>query len=294
MIRRSQGLDRSIAFITGGASGIGRALGGEVARQGAKVVLADHDAVALTAATDQLSAEGLDVSAMELDVTDRDEFTRAVDGLIATHGAIDLLVNSAGVSMGGPTHELAGAHWDRVLDVNLGGVVNGVLAAYPHMVDAGQGRIVNIASAAGLVSPPFVAAYATSKHAVVGLSLALHPEAAIHGVGISVVCPGAVETPILDRPPPSDLPTTKTAPVTARAYLSAVGQSPIDVDRFAKATIRRVLKGQAVIIVPKRGRALWLLNRASPRLTLRATGLLAAKVQRELLTTPAARQGSSG
>ena len=119
-----------------------------------------------------------------------------------------MLFNNAGVALGGPTHELTAAHCDRVLDVNLRGVINGVLAAYPRMVGQGHGHIVNTASAAGLVAPPFVMAYAAGS-TVVGLSLALRPEAALHGVRVSVLCPGAVDTPILDRgldPGPAEAP----------------------------------------------------------------------------------------
>lgn len=283
MGRRQWELNGKVAFITGGASGIGLALGTEMGRHGAKIVLADHNADELRAASEQLIADGLDVATVELDVTDRDAFAEALTDAIVTHGRVDLLVNSAGISMGGPTHELTGQHWDKVIDVNLGGVINGVLAAYPHMIEAGQGRIVNIASAAGLVAPPFVVPYATSKQAVVGLSLALGPEAASHGVSISAVCPGPVDTPILDQLPSTELPPTATAPVTGRAYLTAVGQSPVDVDKFATTALRRIVRGDPLIVLPAQTRALWLANRISPALTRRVIRFLASKVQRDLI-----------
>jgi NAD(P)-dependent dehydrogenase (short-subunit alcohol dehydrogenase family) len=268
-----------VAFVTGGASGIGLAVGRELARLGADVVLADTDAAGLEAGAEQLSA-----SSVVLDVTDRHAFVRAVDDVVQSRGRIDMLVCCAGVSLGGWTHELRGEHWDHVLGVNLGGVVNGVLAAYPHMVQARRGRIVNVASGAGLVPPPFVVPYATAKHAVVGLSLGLRPEAALHGISVTVVCPGAVETPILDRLPPPTLPATSTPPVTARAYLATVGQSPMSADAFARQVVRRVLGNEPIVVAPASARALWLLHRVAPRTTQRVTSRLAAKVQRQLLT----------
>jgi NAD(P)-dependent dehydrogenase (short-subunit alcohol dehydrogenase family) len=267
----------AVAMVTGGASGIGFALGRELARLGADVVLADRDAVGLETTTAQLGA-----SSTVLDVTDRGAFVRAVDDVVASCGKVDILVSCAGVSLGGWTHELRGAHWDHVLDVNLGGVVNGVLAAYPHMVQARRGHIVNVASGAGLVPPPFVVPYATAKHGVVGLSLGLRPEAALHGVSVTVVCPGAVETPILDRLPPETLPATPTPPVTARAYLETIGQSPISADAFARRVVRRVLKNEPIVVAPASARSLWLLHRVAPRTTQRVTRRLAAKVQRQL------------
>lgn len=97
--------------------------------------------------------------------------------------------------MGGQTHGLTRAHWDRVIDVNLNGVVNGLLAVYPGMVERGSGHIAATASGAGLAAPPFVTAYAATKHAVIGLALGIRPEAALHGVRVSALCPGTVENP---------------------------------------------------------------------------------------------------
>ncbi len=285
MRRSSERVSGASVLITGGGSGIGLALGAAMARDGAQVTFADIDHAAALHAAELARAAGGAAAGIALDVTDRDAFAGAVDDLVQTHGSIDYLINCAGISIGGPTHELTGSHWDAVVDVNLGGVVNGVLAAYPHMVRAGRGHLVNVASGAGLVPLPFVVGYSAAKHAVVGLSLGLRPEAARHGVHVSVVCPGAVETPILDRLPPADLPATPTAPVTPRAFLSVLGQTPIDADRFARAALRRVVKDQPVIIVPARLRALWVLHRISPTLTQHIARFLAGRVERDLLVT---------
>jgi NAD(P)-dependent dehydrogenase (short-subunit alcohol dehydrogenase family) len=282
MANRSSFDGRSVV-ITGGASGIGAALGAELVRVGAHVTLADIDH-RVTATAHRAAAGGPGTArAVHLDVRDAGTVQAVVEDVIERHSALDYLFNNAGIGLGGPTHELTVEHWDQVLDVNLRGVINGILAAYPRMVDQGRGHIVNTASAAGLVAPPFVVPYATSKHAVVGLSTGLRPEAAIYGVRVSVLCPAAVETPILDELPGADLPATASAPVAARTYLAAVRQRPIPADRFARAALRGVAADEAIIVVPRSAKALWMLHRASPRLVQRINRFLARRVQRDLI-----------
>ncbi len=215
-----------------------------------------------------------------LDVRDIDAFRTLVEQV----GVPDLLFANAGVSMGGPTHELTRAHWNSVIDVNLNGVVNALLAVYPGMVERGSGHVVATASGVGLVAPPFVTAYAATKHAVVGLALGLRPEATLHGVRVSVLCPGAVETPILDRLPDEEVPATATPPVTARRYLSVLRQKPMDVDRFARLALRGVERNRGIVAVPASARTLWYLQRLSPTLVGRLTTSIARRVERDLLT----------
>jgi NAD(P)-dependent dehydrogenase (short-subunit alcohol dehydrogenase family) len=254
--------------------------------RGTRVVLADIDGEAARWCANEMagSRDGAGIVGRQLDVTDDTAFRQVVDEIIERDGHLDMLFNNAGISLGGPTHELTAAHWDHIISVNIRGVVNGVLAAYPKMIEQRQGHIVNTASGAGLVAPPFVTAYATTKHAVVGLSTALRPEAALHGVNVSVLCPGSVETPILDKAPHPDLPATNSRPVTAREYLAVLGQKPISADDFARLALKGVARNKAVIVVPASARSLWYLHRLSPALTQRLTRALARKVDRELVT----------
>lgn len=268
------------AIITGGASGIGRAMGAHLAAEGAHVVLTDLDEEAVRNAA---TAIGGSTEGHRLDVRDADAVEVLVAGVVSRHGSLDLLFNNAGITVGGPTHELTKAHWDHVIDVNLDGVVNGLLAAYPRMIEQGHGHIVNTASGAGLAAPPFVVPYAATKHAVVGMSLGLRPEAAMHGVRVSVLCPGAVETGILDAPRAAHLPPTASAPVTARAYLAVVGQRPIPADVFAQRALAQVARNRSIIIVPRSAKALWHLQRLSPAAVERVSRSLARRVDRKLI-----------
>src|SRR5438105_1750559 len=274
------------ALITGGASGIGRAIGAQLVIHGGKVILADIDGQACERAASELAATAASAASIEdrrLDVRDEAAFRSVVDEVAERSGGLDLLFNNAGIVMGGPTDELTSAHWDRIIEVNIRGVVNGVLAAYPRMVEQGHGHIVNTASGAGLVAPPFVTAYATTKHAVVGLSTGLRSEAALHGVRVSVLCPGSIDTPILDRAPDDDLPPMPSAPVTAREYLELVKQKPIPADEFASKALRRVARNRSVIVVPAAAKSLWYLQRFSPRLMEYVSATIARKVQRDLV-----------
>jgi len=162
-------------------------------------------------------------------------------------------------------------HWHRALDVNVGGVANGVAAAYPRMRARGGGQIVNMASMAGLVPLPLLVPYATTKHAVVGLSLSLRAEAAGSGVRVSVVCPTAMRTPMLDRIVPEDLadPDAPEAVEPAR-YLTSEGLPEATTpEALATQVVDEMARDHAVIVVPRSARRLWLASRLAPRTFLR-------------------------
>lgn len=141
------------AIITGGASGIGRALGAALAAEGANVVLADVDGDAAARVASEI---GGDAVGAHLDVRDREAVQALVDEVAARHGSLDLLFNNAGIALGGATHEMTGAHWDRIMDINVRGVVNGVLAAYPLMIRQGRGHIVGPEHRSGDRTPTIV------------------------------------------------------------------------------------------------------------------------------------------
>ena len=170
------------AVVTGAASGIGRGIAGALAKAGARVVLADFDADGAERAAADLAGAGADVSALALDVSDRDAVYRAADAVRDRLGSLHILCNNAGVGYEGvPVDEIPDGDWDWVLAVNLFGVVNGLKAFTPLIREHGEGgHIVNTASIGGMqVRPGFHrGAYVTSKYAVVGLSEALAQDVA--------------------------------------------------------------------------------------------------------------------
>ena len=147
------------------------------------------------------------------------------------------------------------------------------------MVRQGHGHIVNTASGVGLAGPPLTVVYAMTKHAVVGLSTTLRPEARVHGVRVSVLCPGSIETPILDARPPDDLPPPPPGTLTAwREFLEHFHLAPMDVDRFAEQALRGVARNRPLIVVPQNAKALWYLQRISPSAMQWVSGVMARRI----------------
>jgi NAD(P)-dependent dehydrogenase (short-subunit alcohol dehydrogenase family) len=178
------------------------------------------------------------------------------------------MVNNAGIGVGGEARELLLAHWDRAIDVNLRGVVHGVHAAYPVMVEQGSGHIVNTASLAGLLPSPGLTPYAMTKHGVVGLSLSLRVEAAAYGVRVTAVCPGVVDTPILDKGGPEDLPRPALVG-HAREFFRHYQPRFYSADRLAQDIVRGIDRNAALVVAPASARAARYLWRYAPLVVTR-------------------------
>jgi 3-oxoacyl-[acyl-carrier protein] reductase len=185
------------AIVTGGAQGIGLAIAERLAASGAAVRLWDRDAGALQQALGRLAARA---SGEVLDVTDEQAVARATDSALAACGRIDILVNNAGIAGANrPTADYPVAEWNRVLAVNLSGPFLACRALVPHMVKAGYGRIVNIASVAGKEGNPNAVAYSASKAGLIALTKSLGKELARSGVLVNCVTPAAAKTAIFEQ-----------------------------------------------------------------------------------------------
>jgi NAD(P)-dependent dehydrogenase (short-subunit alcohol dehydrogenase family) len=210
-----------------------------------------------------------------------------VDGTRERHGRLDLMVNNAGIGVGGEARELLLAHWDRVIDVNVRGVVHGVHAAYPVMIQQGSGHIVNTASLAGLVPAPLLTPYAMTKHAVVGLSLSLRAEAAAYGIRVTVVCPGVVDTPMIDTEGPEDLPRPTLLRGHVREYFRHLSPRFYPADQLAQDIVRGLDRNSALVIAPRSARAAWQVWRYAPMVVNQRTQRQLAWARATFATQPA-------
>jgi NAD(P)-dependent dehydrogenase (short-subunit alcohol dehydrogenase family) len=236
----------AVALVTGGAGGIGGAIAERLRADGATVVTTD------------LPGRGAD---LDVDVTDGDAVAAAVATASGRHGRLDLVVATAGMGAAGVVEELDEAAWRTTLDVNLWGTVTTVRAAYPTFVAQGRGHIVLVASLSGLVPTPLLVPYATAKAGVVGLATSLRPEAARHGVGVSAVCPGPVETPMLDHGGAGGV----IRRVDVRRFLTSAAGPALPPATVATAVVDAVRHDRAVV-APGRAKLLWGAARLSPRL----------------------------
>ena len=247
-----------VAVITGAGSGIGKGLAEELARRGAHVVISDVNAGRIEKAADGITKSGGRVTTATLDVSDYEAVKRMVDVTVAAHGRIDYIFNNAGIAIAGPAKDFTIEDWRKVIDINLYGVVHGAAVAYPLMVKQGWGHIVNTASIEGLVPFPATVSYVASKYGVVGLSNALRIEGAVHGVRVSVVCPGYVRTAIF-----TDSKIVGMDKQDIREVIDRLGVTP---EECAKVILRGVERNEATIVVTFFAKFLWLLNRFSPGL----------------------------
>lgn len=180
------------AVVTGGGSGIGAAIAKALVEAGAKVTLIGRNEAKLAA-----TAKELEVSAAVADVTDREQLAEAFVAAVHENGAVSILVNNAGVAEAAPFARMEDEQWDRTLAVNLSGAYNCTKAVIGPMLEAGTGRIINIASTAALKGYAYVSAYCAAKHGVVGLTRSLALEYARKGVTVNAVCPGYTDTEIV-------------------------------------------------------------------------------------------------
>ena len=277
------------AVVTGAGSGIGAALVRRLVAEGANVVATDLDpeTAARTAQDAQGPGSG---TAAGLDVTDAAAVERVIHDTAREHGSLDYLFNNAGVTFGSETEELTLDHWNAIIDVNIRGVVHGVAAGYPLMVRQGHGHIVNTASMGGLMAAGLITSYVMTKHAIVGLSLALRTEAAAHGVGVTALCPAAVETPILGK---GELGRFHGRDF----YLKGQGiRRPLDPDDFARQALSAVAANRPLLVTPAAARMAWRMGRLAPSFTNRAATRFVEKQRRlqsrrQLEGTSAGRSG---
>jgi NAD(P)-dependent dehydrogenase (short-subunit alcohol dehydrogenase family) len=254
------GLHNRIAIVTGGASGIGRALSEQLAASGASVVIADIEGRAAEQAAASIGQRGARAEAAQVDVSDAAQVERLVGDTAARHGRLDFIFNNAGIAAVGELRDGNLDDFRRVVEVNLFGVVHGTMAAYRVMLRQGFGHIVNVSSVTGLMPTPIISAYSTTKWAIVGFSQALSVEAAQLGVKVQVACPSLVRTQIGER--------NAYWNVRKEDYLAWLpGQRwMLTPAQAAKAILRGTVRNKDMIVFPFSAAVAWRVHRLWPGL----------------------------
>lgn len=258
-------LQDRVVVVTGASSGIGRATAVAFAEQGAKLALVDVDADALEATRADVAALGRAVSLHVVDVSDRDAMRALADEVVATHGAVHVVINNAGVTVTKSFEQHSWEDWDWVIGVNLEGVHNGCRVFMPHLRAVEEAHIVNISSLFGIYGVPGQSAYCASKFAVRGLSEALWEELASTHIGVTVVHPGGVRTNIIRNARVADASVQKRV---ARGF-EKLGTSPEDVAKKIVKAVRR--RDRRLVVTPEAVVGDWF-RRMFPLLSNRLVG----------------------
>jgi len=268
------------ALVTGAGSGIGRATALAIARRGANLFLCDIDEAGL-AETERSARElGRDVLARRVDVASAEAMRSFADEIHQRVPAVDLLVNNAGVALGAEFVDTSLEDWERLLGVNLRGVIHGCHFFVPPMLRSGRGgHVVNIASAAGFAASATLTAYCTAKFGVVGLSECLHAELARHGIGVTCICPGFIDTPLLSRSPLRGALDTPAARSRMAEALRARGYGP---ERVAENLLRAVGRNRLIAPITAEAWVLYFAKRLAPGLLRRVANRIQARQRRAL------------
>lgn len=251
--------NNKVAIVTGGGSGIGRALCERLARFGAKVVLSDVKAETAKATADAINGQGGKAEGHALDVTDFYAFEAHIQAAVASYGQLDFIFNNAGIAISAEFRDMELAHWQKVIDVNLNGVFHGSLLAYKQMVKQGFGHIVNLSSVEGVVPFPTTGSYVASKYAVLGLSQTMWVEGRSLGINVSAVCPGFIKTPIFDVSEMVNINRQKI--MSQYETFQKLGITP---EKCAKVILKGVARNKPIIPVTGLAHIIWRMARLAP------------------------------
>src|SRR5215218_8332389 len=249
------------AVITGAAGGIGRAIAVSLAGRGCNLALADIDEDGMAGTADRAQGNGVRVSRHRLDVADRGAVAEFPNVVAAEHSGVDVLVNNAGVAVGGTFEQVAEVDFEWLFEINFWGVVRMTRAFLPLLRASGDARVVNLSSVYGLVAPPEQAAYAASKFAVRGFSEALRHELEGSGVGVSVVHPGGVATSIAEK---ARVPAGVTEEEIARRHAKYRKLLRLPPEVAGETIVRGIERRESRILVGSDAKAISLIARLLP------------------------------
>jgi NAD(P)-dependent dehydrogenase (short-subunit alcohol dehydrogenase family) len=266
-------------LVTGAASGIGRATALEMARSGAGLFMTDINGPGLEETFSMVSREGGEaILARPLDIGDYGQVRSFASEVYDRAGPIDILINVAGVALISQLEDLAHEDWEKVVNVNLWGPVHGIECFVPEMIRAGRGgHIVTVSSTAGIIGLPWHAAYAATKHALLGISEVLRFDLRKHGIGVTVVCPGAVRTNLVAT---SDVRAEKDA---IRKLKERFLKAAIPPERVAGLIADAIRRDRFLVITSADIKALYFLKRHFPPVYTLAMQLMTSYLDRTLI-----------
>jgi len=272
-------LDGKTALVTGGASGIGKATALAFARRGANLILCDVNQAGLAETEQQIRAMGRDVLAQRVDVANRDEMRNFADTVHARVDAIDILMNNAGVALGAGMLDTTVEDWDWIVGINLWGVIHGCHYFVPAMVKRGRGgHVINVSSTAGYVAGEALLAYSTTKFAVLGLSEALRDELSRHGIGVTAVCPGVINTPITQS---ARMRGVQATPAIRDGMIEAFRRRNYPPERVADNILKAVQRNRAVAPISPEAWFAYAVKRLAPWAIAWMNRKFADRVRRE-------------
>ena len=235
----TEGIKGKIVVVTGASSGLGEATARLLSAQGARLVLGARRADRLHSLAKDLEAGGGKAFVLQTDVTRPEQVKALVDSAVRSYGRLDVMINNAGIMPQAPLEQLKIDEWDRMIDVNIKGVLYGIAAALPHMQRQKAGHFINVSSVAGHRVGPGFAVYAATKHAVRALSEGLRQEVKPYNIRTTVISPGAVAT---------ELPNTITDPAAAERVRAFYSQVAVPADSFARAVAFAISQPEEVDI----------------------------------------------
>jgi NAD(P)-dependent dehydrogenase (short-subunit alcohol dehydrogenase family) len=251
-----------VVVITGAASGIGKATAKAFAREGADLVIADNNAQRLEDTAREIKAAGARVLGCPVNVADRKQVEAFAGQVISERGQVDILINNAGVGVGGTLLETNIEDFEWIFSINYWGVVYGLKSFLPHMVAKKYGHVVNTASGAGLCSIPAMSAYCSTKFAVVGLSETLRAEMRRFGIGVSTICPGVINTNIIAQ---SHMHLQEGSRANHNILIDFYRRFGWPPERVAKAIMSAVRHNRSIVPVGPEVWAQWFTKRISQK-----------------------------
>jgi len=272
-------LDGKTVLVTGGASGIGKASALAFARRGASLILCDVDDAGLAVTEQEIRTMGRDVFTRRVDVANQDQMRDFAEAVHARVDAVDILMNNAGVALGAGLLDMSMEDWDWIVDINLWGVIYGCHYFVPPMVKRSRGgHVINLSSTAGFVASEALLAYSVTKFAVLGLSEALRDELCRHGIGVTAVCPGVINTPIAQRARTRGFQAT---PKVRDGMIEVFRRRNYGPERVAENILKAVQRNRGVAPISPEARFAYVAKRVAPWFVAWMNRKLGDRIRRE-------------